>query len=115
VQHNVFLALVTETGVVGMGLFVALLAVWTRAAWRLWRNLDAPPWARQLGLLFVAFMGVYLANGMFHDVSLISMINMYLFFLGGVLAAVVADVSRTKSDEHLRLWLPEEEPLCLAP
>ena len=38
VQHNVFLALLAETGLVGMGLFVLLLALWTRDAWRLWRG-----------------------------------------------------------------------------
>ena len=37
VQHNVFLSLLTETGLVGMGLWVALLGLWGRNAWRLWQ------------------------------------------------------------------------------
>lgn len=90
VQHNVFLALLTETGLLGMGLFVALLAFWTRAAWQLWRSATAPLWARQLGLLFLAVMGAYLPNGMFHDMAIIAMVNMFLFFLAGATTGLVA-------------------------
>lgn len=87
VQHNVFLGLLTETGLVGMGLFTLVLVYWTRDAWRLWRS-DAPPWARQLGLLFLATLGTYLPNAMFHDLAIIPMVNMYLFFLAGAVTAV---------------------------
>jgi len=52
VQHNVILSLLTETGIVGAGLFVALVILWARDAWRLWRSNAAPPWARQQALLF---------------------------------------------------------------
>lgn len=83
-QHNVFLAILTETGLVGMGLFVVLLFCWTRDAWRLWRCRALPLWMRQQGLLMLALLGNYLANGMFHDVSLIPMVNMILFYLAGV-------------------------------
>ena len=87
VQHNVFLGLLTETGLVGMGLFTLVLVYWTRDAWRLWRS-DAPLWARQHGLLFLATMGTYLPNAMFHDLAIIPMVNMYLFFLAGIVTAV---------------------------
>lgn len=87
VQHNVFLGLLTETGLVGMCLFTLLLTLWTRDAWRLHQS-DAPPWARQLGLLFLAMMGSYLANAMFHDLAIIPMVNMYVFFLAGIVAGL---------------------------
>jgi hypothetical protein len=61
-----------------------LLIVWGRGAWRLWRTPNAPLWARQQGLLFLAFLGGYLPNAMFHDLSIIPMVNMLLFFLAGV-------------------------------
>ena len=35
--HNLLLGIVTETGLVGLGLFLALLAAWGYDAWRLWR------------------------------------------------------------------------------
>lgn len=82
-QHNVFFALLTETGMIGMGLFAALLYCWTRDAWRLWRCSAVPLWMRQQGLLMLALLGNYLPNGLFHDVSLIPMVNMVLFFLAG--------------------------------
>ena len=83
-QHNVFLALLAETGLVGMSLFIALLAAWCLDAWRLWRLPAAPAWARQQALLFLALTGSYLANAMFHDMSIIPMVNMALFYLAGL-------------------------------
>lgn len=88
VQHNVFLALLAETGLVGLGLFVALLALWSRDAWRLWRRGSLPLAYRQQGLLLLAAVGVYVVNGMFHDVSCIPMANMMVFFLAGVTEAL---------------------------
>lgn len=83
-QHNLFFSLLTETGLIGAGLFVALLALWGRDAWRLWRSDGVPAWARQHALLMLVLMGNYLPNAMFHDVSLIPMVNMLLFLLAGV-------------------------------
>ena len=84
VQHNALLALLTETGVIAMGLFVALLTFWSIAAWRLWHCAAAPSWVRRQGLLFLALIGAYLPNAMFQDMSLIVMVNSLLFFMGGV-------------------------------
>jgi O-antigen ligase len=84
VQHNVFLGLLTETGLAGMGLFVALLSLWARDARRLWQSPQAPAAARQLALVFLALVGNYVVNGMFHDVAIIPMVNMLLFFMAGV-------------------------------
>ncbi|HEV3006495.1 MAG TPA: O-antigen ligase family protein [Pirellulales bacterium] len=93
VQHNTFLSLLAETGLVGAGLFIALLIVWGRGAWRLWRTPNAPLWVRQQGLLFLAFLGGYLPNAMFHDLSIIPMVNMLLFFLAGVTESLRPSVS----------------------
>lgn len=90
VQHNTFLALLTETGLVGAGLFVLLLGFWTVEAWRLWRRTRAPMWARSQGLLFLVLMGNYLPNAMFHDLSLIAMVNMLVFFAAGLTTSLGA-------------------------
>lgn len=87
VQHNVWLALLTETGLAGTGLFTLLLGLWVLDAWRLWRSSE-PLWARQFGLLFLATCGSYFANAMFQDLTIIPMVNMVLFFLAGLTAAV---------------------------
>lgn len=84
VQHNVFLALLTETGAVGLGLWLMTLGLWVRNGWRLWASKRAPLWARQHGLLLLALIVAYTINGMFHDVGIITMVNMLLFFVAGV-------------------------------
>lgn len=88
IQHNVFLALLTETGLVGMGLFALLLWLWVRDAWRLWQSRQAPLWARQQGLLFLGLMATYLVNAMFHDVSRMPAVTTLLFFMAGVTGGV---------------------------
>jgi O-antigen ligase len=82
------LSLLTETGLVGLGLFLAMVGFWTRDAWRLWFDANLPLWARQQGLLMLIALGAYFINGMFHDVSVQPMMNMTLFFLAGVTAGL---------------------------
>jgi O-antigen ligase len=85
--HNLLLGIVTETGLMGLALFLALLTLWGRDAWLLWRAADTPLWARQQGLFFLALLSAYLANGMFHQIALVPMSNILLFFAAGMNAA----------------------------
>ena len=87
-SHNLPLSLLVETGLIGLTFFATILFFWGRDAWRLWRDASLPLWARQTGLLFLAALGVYLVNGMFHDVSVVMMVNMAFFFLAGVTAGL---------------------------
>ncbi len=87
--HNLFFGIATETGLVGLGLFLALLAAWGYDAWRLWRATETPLWMRQQGLFFLAVLSAYLVNGMFHHIALIPMPNLLLFFAAGMNAAVI--------------------------
>lgn len=87
-QHNVFLSVLTETGLIGAGLFVLLLLLWTRDAWLTWRSPLTPAWVRPLPVLFLAMLANYVACGMFQDASVINMANMLLFFMAGVTFAV---------------------------
>ncbi len=80
--HNQFLALLTETGLIGVGLFCAVLLGWTYNAWRLWRS-SAPDWARRQGLLTLAVMSAYVTSAMFHDMSFSATCHMLLFFVAG--------------------------------
>jgi O-antigen ligase len=81
--HNQFLALLTETGLIGVGLFSAVLLGWTINAWRLWRS-AAPDWARRQGLLTLAVMSAYVNSAMFHDMSFSATCHMLLFFVAGM-------------------------------
>lgn len=89
VQHNVFLSLLAETGLIGVGLFVVLLIAWGRTAWRLWRA-ECGTHGRSFGLFMLGFLVAYLAMAMFHDLALIPMVNMLLFFLAGVQRSLVS-------------------------
>ena len=98
-QHNVFLSLLTETGLIGAGLFTLLLLLWTRDAWLTWRSPHSPPWVRPQAVLFLTLMANYVVNGMFHDMSVMVMANMVLFFMAGVTsgAAPRADLTTVRS------------------
>ncbi len=85
--HNLLLGIVTEAGLVGLGLFLALLTLWAFDAWLLWRCAEAPLWVRQQGLFFLAVLSAYLVNGMFHHIALVPMSNILLFFAAGMNAA----------------------------
>ncbi|HEX4129100.1 MAG TPA: O-antigen ligase family protein [Pirellulales bacterium] len=83
VQHNVWLNVLVETGLVGLTLFCAMLWLWGRDAWRVFRSPGVPLRVRRQALLFVAILGAYLPNGMFHDMALVPMVNMFFFFFAG--------------------------------
>ncbi|MEO8494776.1 MAG: O-antigen ligase family protein [Planctomycetota bacterium] len=91
-QHNVFLAMLAQTGLLGFGAWIIMLGLWTRNAWRLWHSRVAPLWARQHALLLLALLAAYSFNGLFHDVSIISMANMLLFFVAGVGQGLVPQI-----------------------
>jgi O-antigen ligase len=84
VHHNTFLSLLTETGLVGLGLVLAILILWGRAAWRLARDADLPDWARAQGVLTVGALGVYVCQALFHELSYLPMDNTLMFFLAGI-------------------------------
>jgi O-antigen ligase len=106
IPHNVVLSLLTETGLFGLGLFLAAVFFWARDAWLLWREHSAPIEARQQGLLMLAVLAIYFTNGMFHDVSAAPMANMTLFFLAGVTAGLRPWLKSTVS-------IPEQTRLVL--
>ncbi|HEY5312286.1 MAG TPA: O-antigen ligase family protein [Pirellulales bacterium] len=100
VQHNVWLSLLTETGLAGTLLFTTLLVMWGRHAWRIEHAAAAPAWVRAEALLFLAALAAYGANAMFQDVTLIPMVNMLLFFMAGL-------------TEGLRRYVPDGQATVL--
>ncbi len=69
-HHNTFLSILTETGIVGLTLFVGLLVAWGRAAWQLMANTSAAAWMRNQGLFSLAALIAYVTNALFHDLTL---------------------------------------------
>lgn len=94
VQHNAFLGLLADTGLIGAGLFAAVLLSWAIAAFRLARDRAAPLWCRQIGVVFLAFLGAYLPTANFHDTNMMDMMNVWLFFMGGLVIGTASTVAR---------------------
>jgi O-antigen ligase len=83
-QHNVFLAYLTETGMLGGGLLLLLLMILTFESWQLWKARGLPLPERQFGFLGLTVAAGYFINGMFHDVSIIPHVNSILFLTLGI-------------------------------
>ncbi len=90
IHHNTFLSLLVELGLFGLLLFSAVLALWGRNAWQLWKDDDAPDWVRGHGLLFLLFLVGYSVQMMFHEVSYSVQENGLLFLLAGVTTGLVS-------------------------
>lgn len=83
-NHNMFLALLTETGLVGFALFVTVLAGWIVQSLRLWSCRTAPDWARDQGLMMLGAMAIYLSQAMFADLSFAPDAQYLTFLLAGL-------------------------------
>jgi len=101
-QHNVFLAYLTETGLVGLSALTLMLLMMGRYSWVVWRDQSLDLWARQFGLVGLAVLAAHSVNGMFHDVSIISMQQTYLFFLLGLVSNIHSNRSmfQKPADTH---------------
>jgi O-antigen ligase len=94
VQHNAFLSLMVETGVIGVSFYVLLLLLWVRNAWRLWNDNDTTPIVRNSSILFLTLLGAYLPNSLFQDTNIIDGLNLLLFFMAGVISGLAAAAQR---------------------
>ena len=79
-QHNVVLAYLTETGLVGVLVLLTMLIMMARTSWSIWQDDSLEHWARRYGMFMLVLLINFFINGMFHDVSIIPMQNMLLFF-----------------------------------
>ncbi len=84
VQHNMFLAMLVENGLIAVIPFCLLMGIWSFWSWKLWREQSLSLEYRQLGVASLSLLISYAINGMFHDVLIFPMINMYLFFMAGM-------------------------------
>ncbi len=89
-NHNTPLAMLTETGLIGFGLFLAILVGWTIQSWRMWRNPAAPDWVRAQGLMMLGTLVVYFAPALFVDVRFSPQAQYIAFFLAGLTTGLAA-------------------------
>lgn len=90
VHHNTYLSLLTETGLLGLSLFLSVLGGWCWSAWQLCRSPGVPDWARRFGVLLLGAMGVYSIQLLGHELSFTPLDNSLMFFLSGVTAGLAA-------------------------
>lgn len=83
-HHNTFLSVLVETGLVGLTAFIAVLAAWSRQAWRLANDAARPSWARAQGVLMLAVVVNYLCSAVFHDLTLVPSQQWLLFLFAGL-------------------------------
>ncbi len=88
VHHNTFLCLLTETGSIGLGLFLLVFFSWARDGLTLARSTIAPVWARRHGMLMLGALGIYGSQLLFHELSYSPLDNLLIFFLAGVLSGL---------------------------
>jgi O-antigen ligase len=92
VHHNSYLSLLTDTGLVGLGLFLSMFGLMGREAWRTCRG-EGPPWAKRQAALFLGAIGVYACQLMFHELSYTPLDNSLIFFLSGCAGGVATQTA----------------------
>ena len=106
IQHNVFLSLLTETGLIGMGTWILLLTLWCWNGWQLSARRRSTVVGRQCGLWMIASVGVYIPNGMFQDVSAMPMFTTLLLFLAGVTTGLFVKARSVSAVQQRSYWPP---------
>ncbi len=100
-QHNVFLSYLTETGLLGLVSFLCVLIGFSVHSWKLWCHQSQKLWARQVGLISLVAISCYLVNGMFHDSSIVPMLNMLLYFMGGLSVQLGQQLESSELQGHI--------------
>jgi O-antigen ligase len=111
IQHNIFLSLLTETGLIGLTLYVAVLASWSVMAWRLWSDTARPLIERQQGLVFAAALISYVASGMFQDMTIITMVHILMFMQAGLARGLLATASEHQPQPRKAVSVARTAPL----
>lgn len=83
-HHNTFLSLLTETGMLGLAAYLAMLAGWAVVGARMALGTQSTLATQQTGRLFLAMLAAYLPSAVFHDLSLIFQDQWLLFLIAGI-------------------------------
>jgi len=95
-HHNTFLSLLTETGLVGLGLYLMVLAGLVRSAWQMWRSDEAEGHVRTQGLVMLAALAIYLGPALFFDLAYSPNDHWILFFLAGLTRSLVPQAAASR-------------------
>ena len=95
VHHNMFLAVLTDTGLTGLASYLAMLGWWSLHAWRLWSDSRLSMAARQHGLFWFAYLANFVTLGMFHNVNADLSIAQLTFLSAGIVQGSFAAARRS--------------------
>ncbi|MGD9644787.1 MAG: O-antigen ligase family protein [Pirellulales bacterium] len=90
VHHNMPLSLLTETGIIGLAVFTALICSWFGDAWRLWSSGTAPRWVRLQALFAMSLLLSYVIQACFHEISYLNMVQNLMFLVMGMNTSLLA-------------------------
>ncbi|RIK82490.1 MAG: hypothetical protein DCC68_06255 [Planctomycetota bacterium] len=93
-HHNTYLSVLTELGLVGLALFVGILAAWAVRGWQLWRDPEAPAWVQNHGALMLAVLAMYAMQCLFHEMSFTARDNSLVFLMAGLTSGLHAMATR---------------------
>ncbi|MEM9365222.1 MAG: O-antigen ligase family protein [Planctomycetota bacterium] len=112
IQHNVFLSQVADNGMVGLSLLVLVLISAGLSAWRL---ADSPPdriQHRSAGHIAIGCLCGYTINGLFHEVGVIEMVHLTLFFSVGVTFNLLQQAKAIVEPRHARTRRTDAMPIA---
>lgn len=118
-HHNTLLSVLVETGLVGITLLSALLALWTKATWDALRRAIPGTWQHGQALFGLAVLIAYFATAVFHDLTLSPTEHWLLFLTTGVTVAMTTQRQYATASAARRLptfqLLPRLVQNCLPP
>jgi O-antigen ligase len=106
IHHNTFLSILVDTGLVGLLLFATVIVGCIWCAWKLWRDPDAPQWARAHALLHLTAMAPYFLQLLFREVSYSPTENGIICLLSGVTIGLRAKLASRSSQQVVRTATP---------
>lgn len=111
VHHNTFLSVLTETGLVGLSLLVAVLGGWAYHGWKLARDAQGIPATRRIGVLMLGLLGIVFFQMIGHEITFTTLDNSLLFFIAGLTvglrsAAVSRRVEQPVPVQYVPLSMP---------
>ena len=101
--HNNFMALLSETGLVGTLCFVFLLFQAFRSALRVSRHGNCA-WQREYGIFVLSAISAYVVAGAgLHIIRSIDFINKYFFIFLGILSGMIDELALNRMQEQSRI------------
>lgn len=84
VHHNTFLSILTETGLIGLTLLLAVLGNWAYVAWKLTHAARVPIWMRRHGLLTIGMLGIAVWQMIGHEITFTTLDQSLIYCICGL-------------------------------